>query len=128
METTTIELPAMYADHHVQEVRRILLEMPGVEEVYASSGFQVAEITYDSEKIKLEALEEVLGTAGYLVPLPVLTESEVAGSANSEAEVFFRHTAAFEQTGQTVGFGQDVASQRPLWPCPGIGPTRTMAD
>ncbi len=127
MDTTTIELPAMYADHHVIEVRRILLEMPGVEDVYASSGFQIAEVTYDPERIELTALEDALDKAGYLVPLPVLTESEVAGSVNGGTQVF-RHTAAFEQTGQTVGFGQVVASQRPLWPCPGMGPTRTMPE
>ena len=35
MEVLTLELPAMYGDHHVVEVRRILLEIPGVDNVYA---------------------------------------------------------------------------------------------
>ena len=47
MEKKSFKLPAMYADHHVVEVRRILLEMPGVQDVYASSAFQVADVTFD---------------------------------------------------------------------------------
>ena len=33
-------LAALYADHHVIEVRRILLEVPGVDTVDASSAFR----------------------------------------------------------------------------------------
>ena len=129
MDTTTIELPAMYADHHVQEVRRILLEMPGVEDVYASSSFHIAEITYDPEKVESEKLVGALDKAGYIDPLPLSIESDIAVSEANKEDVFFRHTAAFEQTGSVVGFGQDVATtQRPLWPCPGMGLVRTMKD
>ena len=42
MEVFNIDLPAMYGDHHVVEVRRILMDIPGVEDVYASSGFRAA--------------------------------------------------------------------------------------
>ena len=47
MEKTHITVPAMYGDHHVLEVRRILLALPGVAEVNASSCFQVVEVSYD---------------------------------------------------------------------------------
>jgi hypothetical protein len=40
VENLTLELPALYADHHVLEVRRILQEMPGISEVYASIALQ----------------------------------------------------------------------------------------
>jgi hypothetical protein len=40
MNTLTLELPAIYGDHHVLEVRRILFELPGIEDVYASSNFR----------------------------------------------------------------------------------------
>jgi len=40
---TILELPAMYGDHHVTEVRHILLGLDGVKDVYASSGFRVVE-------------------------------------------------------------------------------------
>jgi copper chaperone CopZ len=129
MDTTTIELPAMYADHHVQEVRRILLGMTGVEDVYASSSFHVAEIMYDPEKVGSEALVGALDKAGYIGPLPLSIESDLAVTEANEEDVFFRHTAAFEQVGSVVSFGQEVATtQRPLWPCPGMGPVRTMED
>ncbi|MCP4167972.1 MAG: heavy-metal-associated domain-containing protein [Chloroflexi bacterium] len=129
METITLSLPAMYADHHVKEVRRILLEMQGVEDVYASSSFHVAEIMIDPEKVESKALEEALDKAGYIDPLPLSIESELAVTEANEEDVFFRHTAAFEQVGSVVSFGQEVpTSQRPLWPCPGMGPIRTMEE
>ena len=45
METKSFEAPALYGDHHVSEVRRILLELTGVNEVYvSSSAFQIIEV------------------------------------------------------------------------------------
>ena len=44
MEEVQIHVPAMYGDHHVLEVRRILLELPGVLDVYASSCFQTVQV------------------------------------------------------------------------------------
>ena len=38
METKAFEAPALYGDHHVSEVQSILKELPGIDEVYASSG------------------------------------------------------------------------------------------
>ena len=129
MDKKTIELPAMYADHHVQEVRRILLEMPGVEDVYASSSFHIAEITYDPEKVGSEKLVGALDKAGYIDPLPISIESDIAAVLADPEDVFFRHTSAFEQAGPVVSFGQEVVTtKRPLWPCPGMGPIRTMED
>jgi hypothetical protein len=48
VENLTLELPALYADHHVLEVRRILQEMPGISEVYASSAYQMVDVRFDS--------------------------------------------------------------------------------
>jgi len=94
----------------------------------ASSSFHVAEITYAPDKTDLAALEEALDRAGYLEPLPIVIESDVPATEANSNQVYFRHSATFEQTGKTVSFGQEVAAQRPLWPCPGMGPIRTMAD
>ena len=66
MKTLSIDLPTMFGDHHVVEVRRLLLEMTGVEDVYASSGFQVVEVQYDETSLKAEDIEAKLGEAGYL--------------------------------------------------------------
>ena len=124
MEKTTIELPSMYGDHHVIEVRRILLEMPGVEEVYASSGFQVVEVDFDPDKVTAVDIKAKLEEAGYTQELPVRVETGVAAyqGSNGDRAEFFRHTAVFEQTQQGVSFTQQVNyAGRPLWPCPGMG-------
>ncbi len=120
----TLELPSMYGDHHVVEVRNLLLALAGVEDVYASSSFRIVEIQYDKTKTPPEQIETVLGEAGYLGEMPMPTETAVPAT-KSNGETFFRHTAAFEQTGKSVGFTQQVTySGRPLWPCPGMGPIR----
>jgi copper chaperone CopZ len=128
METLTLDLPAMYGDHHVVEVRRVLLEISGVEDVYASSSFQVAEITYDPKKVEPDDIKAALDEAGYLQDLAMPVESgEPAISSNGKE--FFRHTAVYEQTRHVVGFTQNVSfSGRPLWPCPGMGVVNTMSE
>jgi copper chaperone CopZ len=130
MEVLTLELPAMYGDHHVIEVRRLLLDMPGVQEVYASSGFRVAEISFNPDKISAEDIKGKLDKAGYLGELPLPVETGVAAYQKGElAEPFFRHTEAFEKTSQVVGFSQTVSYEgRPLWPCPGMEPLRGMDE
>jgi hypothetical protein len=123
METFTLELPAMYGDHHVTEVRRILLEMPGVQDVYASSCFQVVSVTYEPGKTTTEAITARLGEAGYLGDLTL--PGETAQPASAPANRATRHTASYQQTGRVVGFAQSVPyTGRPLWPCPGIGPVK----
>lgn len=122
METLTIDLPAMYGDHHVVEVRRLLLEMPGVEDVYASSSFQVAEVTFDPKKVKPDAIKTALGEAGYLEEPAMPTETGIATYWEDGHDTYFRHTAAYEQTKEVVSFAQSVGyTGRPLWPCPGMG-------
>jgi copper chaperone CopZ len=123
MEQTTIEVPTMYGDHHVVEVRRLLLEIPGVEDVYASSGFHVVEVTYDPEKVGPEALTHKLEQAGYTGELPMPVEVSAVPVTGNGKRPFFRHTAVYETTKSTVSFAQQVNYQgRPLWPCPGMGP------
>jgi excisionase family DNA binding protein len=124
MEKVTIPVPAMYGDHHVLEVRRILLALPGVAEVNASSCFQMVEVDYDPAKLSMAQIKETLDEAGYLgeLTVPVETGTAVSQEPNANGKTFFRHTAAYEQTKQVVSFAQDVASHgHPLWPCPGLG-------
>jgi copper chaperone CopZ len=130
METITLDLPAMYGDHHVVEVRRILFQLAGVEDVYASSSFRVAEVTFDSDVVSREEIEAKLGEAGYLGELPIPEEipSESAATGNG-SKGFFRHTMAFESTNQVVSFGQTVNYEgRALWPCPGMEPITSMEE
>ena len=126
MEKYTIDLPGMYGDHHVTEVRRILLEMPGVAEVYASSCFHVAEVTFDPSRISSDAIITRLDKAGYLGELAVPHETGEADISSDERAIFSRHTIAFQQTGRVIGFTQNVAyTGRALWPCPGMEPMKS---
>lgn len=128
MEKLTLEIPAMYGDHHVVEVRRLLLEMPGVEDVYASSAFRVVEVTYDPSKVNDLEIKVKLDNAGYLGEWSVITEPGVAAPKNGK-ERFYRHTTVYEQTRLVVGFAQQVSeAARPLWPCPGMGIIKGMDE
>lgn len=129
MEKTVIEAPAMYGDHHVVEVRRILLEMPGVEEVNASSCFQAVEVLYDPAQVSAADIEARLDEAGYLGPLtvPVETGLPASGEVRTGKDRSFRHTAVYEQTKEVVSFARAVEvsfAGRALWPCPGVGVIR----
>jgi copper chaperone CopZ len=120
MKVFSLELPAMYGDHHVVEVRRILHELPGVRSVYASSAFRMVEVEYDEAAVGAEAIEEALSEAGYLGELPM--PAEVGAGATNGKGTFFRHTAVTTGDVKSVSFAQRVPYQgRPLWPCPGIG-------
>ena len=115
METKTFEVPALYADHHVTEVRRILLELEGVSDVYASSAFQIVEVTYDETKINDLEIAVKLDEAGYLGEWTVPIEMGTAPQQGDEQKPFFRHTTTYETIKHTVSFGQTVAYQgRPL--------------
>jgi copper chaperone CopZ len=121
METKSFEAPALYGDHHVSEVQRILKELPGVEEVYASSAFQAIEVTFDESKVTADKIAARLDEAGYLGEIPMFAEAGVAVE-KKEGDGVFRHTAVYETVKQTVSFAQHVQYQgRPMWPCPGLG-------
>ena len=123
MELLNLDLPTMYGDHHVTEVRRLLLEIPGVEDVYASSDFHMVEVKYDPAKLETEVITNKLDQAGYMGELSITVERGALEESKNGDTPFFRHTVVYEQTGQTVGFAQTVPfAGRSLWPCPGMGP------
>lgn len=120
MQTKTFDAPALYGDHHVSEVRRMLLELTGVGDVYVSSAFQIIEVTFNPEKISVDAIAARLNEAGYLDEIPLRPEPGTA-SVKGAGGYTFRHTAVLE-TVKTISFAQDVAYEgRPLWHCPGMG-------
>ncbi len=128
MTSVTIDVPLMYADHHVIEVRRILLEIPGVNAVNASSAFHVVKIEYDPDKTSEDALKQILDQSGYLGDLQVPLESGKP-AVGSDGDTYFRHTATYETAGTVISFGQEItASGRPLWPCPGMGAPPTTDE
>jgi len=122
-KTITFDTPALFGDHHVLEVRRILLDQPGVESVYASSSFRIVDVTYDTDITSEESISKILSSSGYLGEWLQPEERGVAAeTVNERKNNFFRHTEVFETSRQVVSFTQRVSfSGRPLWNCPGLG-------
>jgi copper chaperone CopZ len=128
MQKSSFDTPALFGDHHVTEVRRILLSCPGVMEVYASSAFHVVLVEFDEKKITHDDVIRKLEEAGYLGSLSLLTETGVAVQ-RAENDGVFRHTATYETVKKTVSFQQKVPySGRPLWNCPGMGVVKSMDE
>ena len=67
MEKVALEVPTLWADHHVLKVRGVLNRLEGVEDVYASSAWKQVLVTYDGDKIDQTAVEKALAEAGYPV-------------------------------------------------------------
>jgi copper chaperone CopZ len=122
MESLVVDIPAMYGDHHVIEVRRLLLEAPGVDAVDASSAFRSVEVRFDPDQTSAEALRARLDETGYLADLDVPLESgEPTIDQGADGKPYFRHSTSYEIAGTSTGFEQKIAPpSRPLWPCPGF--------
>ncbi len=65
MEKIVLDVPLLWADHHVLKVRDVLVNLPGVEDVYASSAWKKVLVTYDPAKTSRQAIEQTLAGAGY---------------------------------------------------------------
>ncbi|MBZ0306644.1 MAG: heavy-metal-associated domain-containing protein [Anaerolineae bacterium] len=123
MAVLTLDVPAMYGDHHVVEVRRLLLILPGITDVYASSYLKTVEVEYDPTLATPDTISAALQHAGYLQELAHPQETGIPAYGDT-GKAFFRHTAAYAQTGKTISFAQPFTSpQRPLIPCPGMETT-----
>lgn len=106
MASITIEVPAMYADHHVVEVRQMLLDVPGVDTVYASSAFRIVEIEFDESAIAGEDLKSRLDAAGYCEQMQIPEES---GEPTAGIPRFQRRTTTNQAAGANVSFRQELA-------------------
>jgi len=65
MESLVLNVPKMYADHHVLAIREALLSLEGVKEVTASSAFKMVRVSYDPAIIEPAAIEDKLRAVGY---------------------------------------------------------------
>ena len=65
MDKLTLTVPAMYADHHVTIVKRLLAPMAGVESVFASAAFKQVTVEFDKAKTSQDNIVKALITAGY---------------------------------------------------------------
>lgn len=125
MQKSTFNTPALFGDHHVTEVRRLLFALPGVVDVYASSAFQIVQVEFDENKITHEVLLKTLEETGYLGDIPMTVEKSEA----MEAESVFRNTATYASVKKTVSFIQKTPYRgRPLWNCPGMGLVKNMDE
>ena len=122
MQTKTFEVPTLFGDHHVIEVRRILLETPGVIDVYASSCFQIVEVTYDETKVNDLEIAVKLDNAGYLGEWTIPVEVGVCPVGRRSPNRFSATPRSMRRPGKWSVFHRIVVySGRPLWPCPGMG-------
>jgi hypothetical protein len=128
MHTKIFETPALYGDHHVTEIRQLLLAIPGIVDVYASSSFQMVEVTYDPDQTNDLEIALKLDEAGYLGEWSFPIEIGAPSHPSEGPRPFFRHTESYEQTRRVVSFAQNVSYLgRPLWPCPGMGVIKTKS-
>jgi copper chaperone CopZ len=129
MKTKTFEIPTLYGDHHVLEVRRILFAIPGVKDVYASSAFQTVEVIYDENLTNDLDIAVKLDESGYLGEWSIPVEIGATAPSGNGKKAFFRHTEVYEATRHVVSFAQSVHdAPKPLWPCPGMGVIKKMED
>ncbi|MBN1264265.1 MAG: hypothetical protein JXA25_02145 [Anaerolineales bacterium] len=81
MKELTLSIPGLYADHHVLRIRRAL-DLPGVEELYASSAWHKLWIRFDEAKLSESTIEETIRAIGYGLDAketPILVERIRAG-------------------------------------------------
>ena len=67
MEKLQLNVPDMWADHHVLKVRSILVGMPGVQDVVASSAFRMVALAFDPAITSAGAIMGALDDAGYAI-------------------------------------------------------------
>lgn len=67
METVTLEVPKLYADHHVLSIREALADVAGIQDLYVSSAWKQVMVTFDPSKVDQPAIEGRLAEAGYPV-------------------------------------------------------------
>lgn len=67
MEKLQLNIPDLWADHHVLKVRAVLTALPGVQDVIASSAFRMVALSYDPSLTGPGAIMATLEDAGYTI-------------------------------------------------------------
>ncbi len=67
MEKLQLNVPDLWADHHVLKVRAVLTAIPGVQDVVASSAFRMVALNYDPALANPGVIMGTLDDAGYSV-------------------------------------------------------------
>ncbi len=84
MENALLNVPAMYADHHVIAVRNALMAMPGIADVWASSAWRQVQVVYDPALLSAQDISQALEQAGYPVGEEEALPSPVPGLASKD--------------------------------------------
>lgn len=127
MVKLTLDLPFLFGDHHVIEVRRLLNEISGVVDTYVSSSFHMAEVTYDPAVTGPEKITACLEEAGYLGDAVIPEEIGVSSTSEKMNSPSFRRTDIYETTRKVISFRQNISIlNRRVWPCPGFGTLISM--
>ncbi|HET90170.1 MAG TPA: copper chaperone [Chloroflexi bacterium] len=77
MNKVVLDVPTLWADHHVLKVREALNGLAGVDGVYASAAWKQVLVSYDEAQVDQTAIETALADAGYPVgvgQMPVLVQ------------------------------------------------------
>ena len=67
MEKVVLDVPTLWADHHVLKIRDVLATLKGIEDVYASSAWKQVLVSFDPAKLEPAIIEKTLAEAGYPV-------------------------------------------------------------
>jgi copper chaperone CopZ len=115
MARLSLVLPALYGDHHVASVRRVLDALPGVSDITVSPANHVVHLQFDPAQRTAAAIEAALASAGY-------TTGDLDRAFPTQGPAAPRSTAAL---GGTLTFTHEPPAWegRPLWPCPGFDRT-----
>lgn len=65
MEQLTLQIPRLWADHHVLEVRQALSDLAGVKEVVASAARKLVHVSYDPAQVGRDQVLQALKARGY---------------------------------------------------------------
>jgi copper chaperone CopZ len=115
MDCLSLILPALYGDHHVASVRRVLEALPGVSDIALSPAAHAASLQFDPAQQTAAAIEAALASAGYAT-------GDLERALPTPGPAAPRHTATL---GGTLAFTHEPPAWegRPLWPCPGFDRT-----
>ena len=122
MQQVKFEIPVLYADHHVLEIKNILKEVEGIKDFFISSAFKIVKIDFDESAISEEELKTLLVKAGYHGDLGFENEEFSTEPGSKGHKKHYRKGVLYTQTGLTQGFKQNVTkTTRKEWPIPGMG-------
>ena len=112
MARLSLVLPALYGDHHVASVRRVLEGRPGISDIVVSPAAHMVSLAFDPSQQTAASIEAALASAGYLTGDPERA-FPTSGPATPRATTTLGNTLSFTHE-------PPAWEGRPLWPCPGF--------